>query len=138
MFSPPCLLVPVSSAENCTPAAESGILKALSVPEDPPVKIRTYQPDDEAAQVAVYNEAAAEFPKFKPAGVEEIRRRCKAKDYDPEANFFAVEGGKVVGYAHFHANGRVSFPWTLKGHDSAADPLFQAVLHAMRGRGMKL
>lgn len=116
---------------------ESGILVKEAAPEVPPVKIRTYQPDDEQAQVAIYNEAAAEFPKFKPATVEEISRRCKARDFEPADHFYAEDGGKVVGYAHFHANGRVNFPWTLKSHEAAAEPLFQAVLQAMRDRGHK-
>ena len=62
------------------------------------VKIRTYQPGDEAVQVAIYNEAAAELPKFKPNIVEEVARRCKAKDFDPTTRFYAEEGGSLVGY----------------------------------------
>jgi len=101
------------------------------------VTIRTYQSGDEAAQVAVFNEAAADLPKFKPATTEEVRRRCKAKDFDPETRLYAEEGGQVVGYATFQANGRVSYPWTRKGHEKLAEPLFQAVLDAARGRGLK-
>src|SRR5262249_5802162 len=44
--------------------------------------------------------------------------------------------GRPVGYAGFHANGRVSFPWCRPGHEAHAEPLFEAVLGAMRGRGL--
>jgi hypothetical protein len=101
------------------------------------MNIRTYEPGDEAAQAAIYNEAAAGLPKFKPCTSEEVRRRCKARDFDPGTRFYAKEGGEVVGYANFHVNGRLSFPWTRKGHEAAAEPLFQAVIDAMKGRGMK-
>src|SRR5262249_47429884 len=49
---------------------------------------------------------------------------------------FAVEAGLPVGYASFHANGRVSFPWCRRGHEGQAGPLFGAVLGEMRRRGM--
>src|SRR5207253_2463826 len=83
--------------------------------EGPNVTIRTFLPGDEVAQVGIYNETAAELPKFKPATVDEIRRRAGSHDFDPGTRFFAVEGGSPVGYASFHANGRVSFPWCRKG-----------------------
>ncbi len=100
------------------------------------MSIRTYRPGDEVAQVAIYNEAAARLPKFKPARVEEVRRRCRADDFDPATRFYAEEGGEVVGYVTYHANGRVSSPWCRPGHESQAEPLFQHVLDAMRARGM--
>jgi hypothetical protein len=99
--------------------------------------IRTYQPGDEAAQVAIYNAAAAKLPKFKAATVEEIRRRCQAPDFDPETRFYAEEKGQVSGYATFHANGRVSYPWCRSGHEHLAEPLFEHALDAMRGRGLR-
>ncbi len=99
--------------------------------------IRTYERGDEASQVAVYNEAAGDLPRFKPANLDEIRRRVHAADFDPSTRLFAVEGGLVVGYAGFHANGRVSYPWCRKGWEKAAEPLFQAVLDAMRARGLR-
>ena len=40
------------------------------------MKIRTYRPGDEAAQAALYNEAAAHLPRFKPAAEEEVRRQA--------------------------------------------------------------
>lgn len=101
------------------------------------MNIRSYQPGDEAVQAAIYNEAAAELPKFKPATVDEVRRRCQDPDFDPTTRFFAEEGGQVVGYATFHPNGRVSYPWCRKGHESLAEPLFQSVLQAMTGRGLR-
>jgi hypothetical protein len=99
--------------------------------------IRVFQSGDEAAQVSIYNEAAAELPKFKPATLEEVRRRCQASDFDPRTRFFATESGKAVGYASFHANGRISYPWCLKGFENVAEPLFAAVLQGMPERGMK-
>src|SRR5262249_18139117 len=99
--------------------------------------IRHFQPGDEAAQVSIYNEATASLPKFKPATLEEIRRRCSAADFDPRSRFFAVEDGQAVGYASSHANGRISFPWCRKGFERRAQPLLEAVLQAMRERGMR-
>jgi hypothetical protein len=100
------------------------------------MSIRTYQPGDEIAQVGIYNEAAAEQPKFKPATLDEVRRRCHAKDFDAGTRFYAVEGSRPVAYATFQANGRVSFPWCRKGHERLAEPLLENVLQAMRGRGL--
>jgi hypothetical protein len=100
--------------------------------------IRSYQPQDEVAQVAIYNEAAADLPKFKPATVDEVARRFQAADFVPGTHFYAEDGGRVVGYAAFHANGRVSYPWCRKGHEGLAEPLFQTVLKAMTQRGQRL
>src|SRR5262249_42597375 len=101
------------------------------------MNIRTYRPGDEAEQVPIYNEAAAGLPKFKPATVEEIRRRCQARDFDPTTRFFAEEAGRIVGYASFHPNGRVSYPWARKGFEHVAEPLFQTTLQAMLARTMR-
>jgi hypothetical protein len=98
--------------------------------------IRTYQPSDEAGQVGIYNEAAASLPKFKPATLDEWRRRCRAADFDPATRFFAIEDGQPVGYASFHANGRISYPWCRQGYERLADPLLETVLQAMRDRSM--
>jgi hypothetical protein len=99
--------------------------------------IRTFQPGDEGAQVGIYNEAAGALPKFKPAALDEVRRRCRAADFDPATRFFAIDNGQPVGYATFHANGRVNYPWCRKGHERWAEPLFQAVTDAMRARGLR-
>ena len=98
--------------------------------------IRTFTAGDDAAQVSIYNEAAADLPKFKPATLDELRRRLRGSDFDPATRFFAVEGGRPVGYASFHLNGRVNFPWCRKGREQWAEPLFDAVLGAMRARGL--
>src|SRR5690348_3598689 len=100
------------------------------------MEIRTYRPGDDAAQVSIYNEAAADLPKFKAATLDEVRRRARAAEYDPSTRFVAVVDGRPVGYAGFHTNGRVSFPWFRKGHDAAAQPLFERVLQAMKERGL--
>jgi hypothetical protein len=99
------------------------------------MEIRTYRPGDEAAQVSIYNEAAGELPKFKPATLDEVRRRARGVDYDPAARFLALVDGQPVGYAGFQANGRISFPWCRKGHEAAAQPLLARVLHAMKESG---
>jgi hypothetical protein len=106
----------------------------LPAGEELSMEIRTYLPGDEAAQVSIYNEAAADLPRFKPATLDEIRRRAHAADYDRTAHLLALEGGQPVGYAGFQTNGRVSYPWCRKGHEAAAQPLFDAVLQAMKAR----
>src|SRR5579884_2908103 len=98
--------------------------------------IRTYQPGDDAALVSIYNEAAAGLPKFKPATLDEVRRRVRGPDFDPATRLFALVDGRPVGYATFHANGRVSFPWCRSGHEAFAGPLFQAALDGLRARGI--
>jgi hypothetical protein len=98
--------------------------------------IRTFAAGDDVAQVGIYNEAAADLPKFKPATLDEVRRRTRPPEFDPSTRFVAVEGGRVVGYASFHPTGRVSFPWTRRGSEAAAGPLFDRVLEALRARGV--
>jgi hypothetical protein len=97
--------------------------------------IRTFVPGDDAAQVSIYNEAAAELPKFKPATLDEVRRRCLAPDFDSGTRLFALENGRPVAYATFQNNGRVSFPWCRKGYERWAEPLFERLLQTMKERG---
>jgi hypothetical protein len=99
--------------------------------------IRTFQPGDDIAQVSIYNEAAADLPKFKPATLDEVRRRCRDADFDPGTRFYAIPAGRPVGYASFQHNGRISFPWCRKGHEALAEPLLDSVLATMRQRGMR-
>jgi hypothetical protein len=101
------------------------------------VNIRTFEPGDETAQAAIYNEAAAALPKFKPATSQEILRRVTAADFDPASRFYAVEGKQPVAYCASSANGRVSIPWCRKGHEALAGPLFDHMLQAMQQRGHK-
>jgi hypothetical protein len=98
--------------------------------------IRTFTAGDDVAQVSIYNEAAADLPKFKPVTLDELRRRLRGPDFDPTTRYFAEESGRPVGYASFHANGRVSFPWCRKGREQWAEPLLEAVLQAMRSRSL--
>jgi hypothetical protein len=100
------------------------------------VTIRTFQPGDEVAQVSIFNEAAAALPRFKPATLDEVRRRCRAAEFDPSTRFFALDEGEPVSYAGYHGNGRVSFPWCRSGHGQYAEPLFETVLAAMKERGL--
>src|SRR6266511_3903817 len=99
--------------------------------------IRTFQPGDDIAQVSVYNEAAATLPRFKPATIDEVRRRVRAADFDPAARFYAVEDGQVAGYCTAQASGRISYPWCRKGKEQWAEPLLERVLQTMKERGRK-
>jgi hypothetical protein len=101
------------------------------------MEIRTFQPGDEALQATLYNEAAGSLPKFKPATVQEVKRRTQARDFDPGTRFFAQEDSRVVGYATFSSNGRIGYPWCTKGFEHLAEPLLQHVLQAMKQRGFR-
>ncbi len=105
--------------------------------EDKSMTIRTFMAGDDLAQVGIYNEAAAELPKFKPATVDEVRRRCRAADFDPTARFFALVNNRPMGYASFSSSGRISYPWCRKGHEAMAEPLLEQVLATMKQRGLK-
>jgi hypothetical protein len=98
------------------------------------MKIRTYGPRDDGAQVGIYNEAAAALPKFKAATLDEVRRRTHASDFDATTRYYAEENGEVVGYATFQSNGRVSFPWCRVGFERCAEPLLEAVINALQVR----
>jgi hypothetical protein len=99
--------------------------------------IRTFQAGDDVAQVSIYNEAGADLPKFKPATVDEVRRRCLAPDFDPATRFYALANGRPVGYVTYQRNGRVAFPWCRKGQEALAGPLLEHALAAMRQRGLR-
>jgi hypothetical protein len=99
--------------------------------------IRNFQPGDDVAQVSIYNEAAASLPKFKPATVDEVGRRCQTPDFDPRTRFFAIDKEQPVAYASFQANGRISYPWCRGGFERLAEVLLETVLRSMRARGMK-
>jgi hypothetical protein len=100
--------------------------------------IRNYHPGDDSIQAAIYNEAAGSLPKFKAATEGDVNRRTKAPGFDPGTRFYVVDGKQVVGYANFHPNGRVGYPWCRKGHEAAAESLFDAVLKAMKNRKIPL
>jgi hypothetical protein len=99
------------------------------------ITIRTYEPGDDAAQVSIYNEAAADLPRFKPATLDEVRRRSRDASFDPAARFVAVVDGRPMAYATYQTNGRVSYPWCRKGHEDLAEPLFARVLESLKERG---
>jgi L-amino acid N-acyltransferase YncA len=102
------------------------------------MNIRTYHPGDEVAQAGIFNDAAAALPKFKAATSDEVKRRFQARDFDPTTKFYAEDGGKVIGYCTYNANnGRVGYPWMLKGQEAHAEALFQAMLADMKKRGRK-
>jgi hypothetical protein len=99
--------------------------------------IRSYGPGDDAAQVSIYNEAAAHLPRFKPATLDEVRRRSRGPSCDASARFVAAVDGRPMGYATFQTNGRVSFPWCRKGHENVAESLLERVLATMKERGLR-
>ncbi|MCA1684790.1 MAG: hypothetical protein LC745_02150 [Planctomycetia bacterium] len=101
------------------------------------MRIRPYEPGDEEAQARVFNAAAGALPAFKPATAGEIARRYGTVDPDPASRLYAVDDatGAVVGYALFHPNGRVSYPWCLPGAEEARGPLLDALSAEMAGRG---
>jgi hypothetical protein len=98
--------------------------------------IRVFQAGDDAAQVSIYNEAAASLSGFKPATLDEVRRRARDPAFDPRARFLALVDDRPVGYANFQVNGRVSFPWCRPGHEFVAEQLLDHVLETMRARAM--
>src|SRR5205807_1418076 len=77
-----------------------------------------------------------DLPKFKPASLDEVRRRCAAPDFDPGLRLYAIENGRAVGYTTFAASGRIGFPWCRRGFERYAEPLFEALLAALRQRGI--
>ena len=98
--------------------------------------IRAYLPGDEQAQAEIYNAAAGSLPGFKPSSAAEIARRYQGALPDPGSRYYAVENGKVVGYANFGSNGRISYPWCLPGAEAFQEPLLESVVTEMRKRGI--
>jgi hypothetical protein len=98
--------------------------------------VRTFQPGDDVAQVSIYNEAAAALPRFKPATLDEVRRRLRDPEFDPATRLYALENGRPVAYTVWSPSGRVSHPWCRKGREELAVPLFDHALEALRQRGV--
>ena len=109
----------------------------LPLPPHPtvPVKIRTFQTGDDAIQAGLFNVAAFNLPGFKAATAEDVRRRTRARGFDPGTRFYAEEGPLVVGYCTLEPEqGRISFPWCRKGYEEAAPLLLEAALNKARER----
>jgi hypothetical protein len=106
-------------------------------PREIDVTIRSYQPGDEVAQADVFNTVCGDLPGFKRADAEDVRRRTRARGFDPATRLYAEEDGRVVGYCAFHPNGRLSYPWCLSGHEAHAESLFEAALAGLRERGAR-
>ncbi|MBA4190288.1 MAG: hypothetical protein C0467_20065 [Planctomycetaceae bacterium] len=101
------------------------------------LKIRTFQPDDEAAQVDVYNTTASALPGCKLATAADVQKRTSAPTFDATSRFYAEEAGQVVGYCVLEPEqGRVSFPWCKAGFESAAPQLLEAAVQSARQRGL--
>jgi hypothetical protein len=102
------------------------------------VNIRTYQPGDEVVQASLFNVAAFALPGFKAATAEDVKKRTRARGFDPTARFYAEDMGLVVGYCTLEPEqGRISFPWCKKGCEAAAEPLLEAAIQAARNRGLR-
>ncbi|HXD85195.1 MAG TPA: hypothetical protein VN641_01795 [Urbifossiella sp.] len=101
------------------------------------MNIRTFQPGDERVQAGLFNAVAFALPGFKPATEEDVKKRTRARGFDPAHRFYAEEGGAVVGYCVLEAaQNRISYPWCKKGFESAAAPLFEKALEAAKERGL--
>jgi len=98
--------------------------------------VRTFQPGDEDAQVAIYNRVAASWPGFKPAKPEEIRRRTVARRFRADLRFIAEVDGQIVGYCNGSPDGRVSYPWCLPGHESYQSMLMDCVIMALQSESI--
>jgi hypothetical protein len=116
---------------------DQGRRQATNPQSDPRVTIRTYEPGDEHAQVAIYNSQAAALPAFKLAAVEEVERRYQVPGSDPTSKFYAIANGQIVGYAVFSPSGRVSYPWCRPGFEHVQNDLLEAVLNALAARGVR-
>ncbi len=101
------------------------------------MNIRTFQPGDEVVQASLFNVAAFALPGFKPATADDVKKRTRARGFDPTARFYAEVGGLVVGYCVLEPEqGRISYPWCRKGSEAAAGPLFEAALQSAHTRGL--
>jgi hypothetical protein len=101
------------------------------------LNIRTFQSGDERTQATLFNAAAFALPGFKPAMEDEVKRRVRARGFDPASRFYAEENGQVVGYCVLEpGQSRIGYPWCKKGFESAAAPLFEAALQSARERGL--
>ena len=99
------------------------------------MKVREYQPGDEAVQISIYNEVASSFPGFKPATLDEIRRRLSSPDKDPTTRLYAIENDQCVGYISFHQHGRVGYPWSRPGKESCQSLLLDEALSRLKQQG---
>ena len=99
------------------------------------IEFRSYQAGDEEAQAAIWNQVATCSPGFKPVTIEEVRRRTRALNFTPDLNWYAVANGTVVGYCIMQPNGRVGYPWCLRGEE-IADRLLDTVLQQCKRRGL--
>lgn len=101
------------------------------------MQIRHYQPGDEVIQASIYNSAAQDLPGFKPASAEDVRKRTRARGFDPTTRWFAVNQGQVVGYCLLEPQqGRISYPWSTGGRE-ASEALLAKALDEARQRGLK-
>jgi hypothetical protein len=102
------------------------------------VNIRNFRPGDEVTQAALFNVAANALPGFKASTGDEVKRRTRARSFDPSTRFYADENGQIVGYCVLEPDqGRISYPWCMRGFESAAPLLFDAAVQAARARGLR-
>lgn len=102
------------------------------------MEIRPYKPGDEFAQADIFNDVAASLPGFKPAAAADLRRRWEGPDAQAMLRLYAVdEAARIVAYVTLNANGRLSYPWCLPGHEKAREPLLTEALAAASRRGLE-
>jgi hypothetical protein len=121
---------------RCGGSGPAAIL-AASVVREFLVPIRQFQPGDEVVQAALFNGPASALPGYKPATADDLRRRTLSPSFAPDLWLYANEGGSVVGYCMAQANGRVGYPWCKAGFERIAEPLFEAILAALRNRKVR-
>ena len=98
--------------------------------------IRTFTAGDDAAQVSIYNEAAADLPKFKAVTLDEVRRRCAARtSIRRRASSPSRTAGRSATPPSTPTAGSAS-PGAARAARQWAEPLLDAVLQEMRRRGM--
>jgi hypothetical protein len=101
------------------------------------VNIRTFQTGDEVTQAGLFNVAAFALPGFKAASVDDVKRRARARGFDPATRFYAEENDQIVGYCLLEPEQtRIGYPWCKKGFEAAAPVLFEAALKSAKERGL--
>jgi len=100
------------------------------------VNIRTFQQGDEAAQAAIYNEAAGALPQVQARDAARGAAPHQCPRFDPAMRFYAVEGNEPVAYIAFNTTTR-QLSVVPQRHEALAEPLFQQMMKAMQERGYR-
>lgn len=100
------------------------------------MNVREYQVGDDAIQISIYNAAASSFPGFKPASLDEIRRRIASPENDQTTRLYAIEDDQCVGYIAFHNQGRIGYPWCRPGKESCQELLLNEAFSRLKALGL--